>query len=164
MPGGTNARSAECRSHVSFSFAPDKLPLPESDVFTFTCSSKRALPIRREVAESKPRCRDRVLRVATPGKHFKSITPRTHQQFHTILPPRCQWGSEKAIRKPVPPSAQETRYSAKSIHLFHVFFREPLKQVFTVCNTLRERPGLLINFDIRVSSQVDRLPIDSHGC
>src|SRR5262249_51474316 len=44
------------------------------------------------------------------------------------------------------------------------FFGEPLKQVFTVCNTLRERPGLLINVDIRVSFQVDRLPIDSYGC
>src|SRR6516162_1277650 len=76
MPGGTNAGSAEVRSHVSFSFAPDKLPLPESDVFTFTCSRQRALPIQREVAQSKPRCRHRVLRLATPEKHFQLITLR----------------------------------------------------------------------------------------
>jgi hypothetical protein len=33
----SNGVTAEVGSHVSFSFASDKPPLPESDVFTFTC-------------------------------------------------------------------------------------------------------------------------------
>src|SRR6516164_3785503 len=92
MPGGTNARSPEVRSHVSFSFAPDKLPQPESDVFTFTCSRQRALPIQRKVARSKPGCRDRVLRLATPGKHFQLITLRR-------------------FRRPAEPGAQTQQFS-----------------------------------------------------
>src|SRR6516225_628805 len=92
MPGGTSAISAEVRSHVSLSFAPDKLPLPGSDVFTFTCSSQRALPIQREVAQSKPQCRDRVVLPATPGKHFQLITL---QRF----------------RRPVEPDAQTQQFS-----------------------------------------------------
>src|SRR6516225_5542584 len=92
MPGGTNAGSAEVRSHVSFSFAPDKLPLPESDVFTLTCSSQRALPIQREVAQSKPQRRDRVVRLAAPGKHFQLITLRR-------------------FRRPAEPGAQTQQFS-----------------------------------------------------
>src|SRR6516162_7593353 len=92
MPGGTNAGSAEVRSHVSFSFAPDKLPLPESDVFTFTYSRQRALPIQREVAQSKSRCRDRVVPLETPGKHFQLITLRR-------------------FRRPVEPGVQTQQFS-----------------------------------------------------